>query len=70
MLNLYKLGGFYMDLDYVTLKAFNETHLWNFVAYEGPDGKLVTNSVFHLQHGHRIIKEIIKSLCKNYSADQ
>lgn len=70
MLTLYKGGGFYMDLDYITMKTLDEKKLWNFFSYEGPKSTLVTNSAFHLERGHRLIKKIIAFMGTNYSPDQ
>lgn len=70
MLTLYKGGGLYMDLDYVILKPLDERTLWNFILIEGPEMKLLSNSAFHLEHGHRLMKEIIKRLAKYYNPDE
>jgi len=70
MLTLYRGGGFYMDLDYVTLKPLDEKFLWNFFLIEGPDMKLLSNSAFHLEHKHRLVSEIIKRLVKYYRPDE
>lgn len=70
MLTIYKGGGFYMDLDYITLKPLDETFLRNFFLIEGPEMKLLSNSVLHLEHNHRLISEIIKRLVKYYKPDE
>lgn len=70
MLNLFKGGGMYMDLDYITLKKLDEKFLQNFFLVETKDMKLLSNSAFHLVHQHRLIHEIIKRLVNYYKPDE
>ncbi|XP_057367573.1 lactosylceramide 4-alpha-galactosyltransferase-like [Daphnia carinata] len=70
VLTLLKGGGMYMDLDYVTIKRLDEELLWNFLLFETADMKLVTNSVLHLERGHRLIGEMIQRLVKYYDANE
>ena len=68
MLSLYKAGGMYMDLDFVTVKKFDEDLLWNFVPLESKYN--LTGSTLHLQHGHRLISAIISELASSYEPEQ
>ena len=70
MLNLYKGGGLYMDLDYVSIAPINERMARNFFAPESENATLLTNSVFHLEHGNQLIKEILKLLAKEYDPEK
>ena len=66
MLSLFKGGGLYMDLDFITLKPLDEKILWNFFPFPKADRSRLTNSIFHLQHGHRLIEEILRKLAASY----
>ncbi|KAK4025348.1 hypothetical protein OUZ56_014421 [Daphnia magna] len=70
VLTLLKGGGMYMDLDYVTIKRLDEKQLWNFLLFETGDMKLLTNSVVHLERGHRLIDEMIQRLVKYYDPNE
>ena len=70
MVTLYRGGGLYMDLDFITLQPLDETLLWNFFPFPKEDRSRVTNSMFHLQHGHRFIDEIVHRLAINYYPDK
>ena len=70
MLTLSRGGGMYMDLDYVTLRPLEPYEsLSNFFLIESADMKLLSNSVVHLQRGHRLISAIIERLVKYYRPD-
>jgi lactosylceramide 4-alpha-galactosyltransferase len=69
VLTLLKGGGMYMDLDFVSLKPFDEKLLWNFFNIETAEMKLLSNSVLHLERGHRLIEEMIHRLVKYYDVD-
>ena len=69
VLTLLKGGGMYMDLDIVTIKSFDEKSLWNFFNIETAEMKLLSNSVLHLERGHRLIEEMIHRLVKYYDVD-
>lgn len=56
LLTLKRGGGMYMDLDYLTLKPFDD-ELQNFFVKENSPYSLTTNSVFHLESGHWLIDE-------------
>ncbi len=46
----------YMDLDFVTIKQFDEKILRNFVPMEDAEMMTgVTNTVFHFQNGHQLL---------------
>lgn len=53
-----------MDLDFVTLKAFNRKVFWNFVPEE--DDGILTGSSFHFQYGHPIIRRMLTYLASSY----
>lgn len=62
MLSLSKGGGMYMDLDFITLKPFDEKIFWNFFPYPSAERTHLTGSAIHLEHGHRLIDAILKRL--------
>ena len=64
MLTLYKGGGLYMDLDFITIKTLNSDIFWNFVPIQ--ELSYLTGSIMHLQHGHRLITLFLKKLAKDY----
>lgn len=67
MLTSLKGGGLYMDLDFVTLRSLDVT---NFLAIEDVSSINISNGIFHLEHGHRIIQEIVKRLASRYLPDE
>jgi len=70
MLTLSRGGGMYMDLDYITLRPLEPYELLsNFFLIESADMKLLSNSVVHLERGHRLIDAIIERLVKYYRPD-
>ncbi|KAK4025353.1 lactosylceramide 4-alpha-galactosyltransferase [Daphnia magna] len=69
VLTLLKGGGMYMDLDFVTIKPLDDKQLWNFFLIETAEMKLLSNSVLHLERGHRLIDEMIHRLVKYYDVD-
>ena len=62
MLSLFKGGGLYMDLDFITLKPLDEKILWNFFPYPTAKRTHLTGSACHLEHGHRLIDKILDYL--------
>ena len=70
MLTAFKGGGHYLDLDFITLKPFNESLLNNFFSLVHAKAGLFANSVFHFDRGqHRLINVIIKRLASSYRPD-
>ena len=69
VVTLQKGGGMYMDLDIVTMKPFDEQHLWNFFLIETEEMQLLSNAVLHLEHGHRLIEKMIERLVTYYEPD-
>lgn len=67
MLSLYKGGGLYMDLDFITLKPLNENIIWNFLPIEDKETASLTGSIFHFEAGHRLVDIIIKRLAAKYN---
>ena len=67
ILSLYEGGGFYMDLDFITLKSFqyeekNEespqkrtNELKNFFVFEDSSNLTFANSVIHMNRRHELI---------------
>lgn len=52
-----------MDLDFITLKQLDENILWNFVPMEDEEMiNGVTNTVFHFQHGHKLLPLLMNYL--------
>ena len=70
MLTLFKGGGLYMDLDFITLKSLDEKIFWNFFPFPKADRSRLTNSMLHLEHGHRLIEEIIAQLVTGYNPNK
>ena len=63
MLTNLKGGGLYMDLDFVTLKSLD---VKNFLAIEDVSANSISNGIFHLDHGHHLIRDIVKMLAARY----
>lgn len=57
-----------MDLDFVTLKAFDSKIFWNFVPEE--DNGVLTGSSFHFQPGHPIIRRMLSYLSSSYHPNE
>ena len=68
MLSLHKGGGMYMDLDFITIKALNINKFWNFVPVQ--EGRYLTGSTLHLQHGHELIGLILERLAAHYNPSE
>ena len=66
MLSIYKGGGHYFDLDFITLKRLDEKLFNNFFCMEEIASGSLTGSTFHLDHGHRLIHSIIRRLASFY----
>ena len=66
VLTLWRGGGMYMDLDYITLKPLDERVLWNFFFIETAETILISNFLFHLEYNHRIISALMQSLVELY----
>ena len=59
-----------MDLDFITLKPFDEKILWNFFSFPKADRSRLTNSLFHLEHGHNLINKILNQLAIGYDPNK
>jgi hypothetical protein len=66
ILTMYKIGGLYLDIDILTLKPFTGDLLKNFLVYGSSRMDHISNGVIHLRRGHRLLREIIKMLAKDY----
>ncbi len=53
-----------MDLDFITLKPFDEKIFWNFVPMEDAEMSGLTNTAFHFQHDHRILPHMMQYLAE------
>ena len=62
-------GGMYLDLDIVTLKPYDGPQFRNFVTAKNKQLFRITNAVFHLDGGHRLIDAIIKEQSDEYDPD-
>lgn len=71
IVSLFRGGGLFIDLDtIITLKPLNALKWWNFFmkndeeASQTADGvvNIVTNEIFHLVYGHRLIDDVILNL--------
>ena len=62
-------GGMYIDLDIITLKPYDGNLFRNFVTVKNKQLFRITNAVFHLQSGHRLIDAIIQEQKDEYDAD-
>lgn len=67
MLSLYKGGGFYLDLDVISIRPIGD--LSNFFVLEDRNCSIVANSVLHLEHGHTFIELIMTHLSDEYDPD-
>lgn len=67
-LSAFRGGGLYLDLDVITLKRLDEKFLWNFFSIQDKSGVDFCSGVFHLQHDHRLIGDLIRDLAaKTYN---
>lgn len=58
-LTVYRGGGLYMDLDFITLKRLDERMFWNFVAVEDDAHSTLCNAIFHFEAGHRLLEPMM-----------
>jgi inositol phosphorylceramide mannosyltransferase catalytic subunit len=70
---MYRLGGFYLDLDYEMLKPFDLTHHECVLPWEGdelgPDKDNICNAIFASAPGHPFFKMVIDELKANPPLD-
>lgn len=67
MLSSLKGGGLYMDLDFVTIRQLD---INNFLAVEDAAANHLSNGIFHFDHGHRLIREIVDQLAARYQPEE
>ena len=66
---VYKYGGFYFDLDTITLKSFESLKSVNGFAYNINEPALVISSgYFNLPKQHPFLEYIVKTIGKFYQA--
>lgn len=58
-LTVYRGGGLYMDLDFITLKRLDDKIFWNFVSAEDESHLHIPNAIFHFEHGHRLLEPMM-----------
>ena len=64
IISSFRAGGLYMDVDFVTLKPLDERIFWNFFSVEDEMALNFCTCIFHLEHGHRIINDLMEQLAK------
>jgi len=79
ILSLHKEGGMFLDLDVLTLKPYDGPQFRNFVTVPASDyyvprsvlqrNATFTNSILHLEHGHRLIDLILELQSEYYDAE-
>jgi hypothetical protein len=69
VLTLYKGGGLYLDMDILTLKAFQGPVFRNCLVYENAAKDTIGNSVLHLERGHHLSGELIRLLAEEYDPE-
>ena len=71
MVSLFKEGGMFIDLDIVTIKSYDDRRIFrNFTQTESSLKDQLTNAVFQLSKGHRLIGAIIDLLVEEYDPDE
>lgn len=67
--SLFKGGGFYLDIDIITLKPYDGEQFRNFLLYGNAAMDEINNSAMHLERGHWLINEIANLISKDYEPD-
>ena len=69
LVTLYRNGGLFLDLDFITTKSLNENKIWNAFFFQDDTNTMLSSSMFHLQHGHPLIDSIIRIFIDSYDPD-
>ena len=70
IISMWRAGGFYMDLDLITLRRLEKAVLKNFFVaghnIKNMGSSFLSDVAFHLLRGHRLINQIIKYMSDDY----
>ena len=69
MLTLEQGGGLYLDMDILTLKAFQGNTFRNFLVYGSDRMEEISNGAMHFERGHWFPSEIIRLIAEEYDPE-